>query len=100
MAYARRLPPRRLTRDYRTAARVGDWRACQLIIVQLYRCRLEGETLAEVIYADGYCREHAGDTDNARRCYALAAEKGHTRAARRLAALGGPVPVVPPLRNY
>jgi hypothetical protein len=90
----------RALRDrYRTAARAGDWDTCSLIVAELYRYRLEGELLAELIYADGYAREQRDDTYNARRCYELAASKGHAKAQRRLVALGGPLPPAPPVRH-
>ena len=90
----------RALRDrYQAAARVGNWETCSLIVTQLYRHRLEGQLLAELIYADGYAREHGGDTYNARRCYELAGSKGHAKAQRRLIALGGPLPPVPPVRH-
>jgi len=100
MSSERRLTRGTLRRRYRDAARFGDWDACRLIVTQLLACRFDGPELAEVIYADGYAREHAGDLDNARRCYELAVEKGHVKAAQRLAALGGPVPKLPPRRAY
>jgi hypothetical protein len=90
----------RALRDrYRTAARADDWDTWSLIVTQMYRHRLEGHVLAEVIYADGYVREHRGDTYNARRCYELAASKGHAKAKRRSIALGGALPPVPPVRH-
>jgi len=88
-----------LSDQYRKAARAGNWETCSLIVTQLYRQRLEGQPLAELIYADGYARERRGDTYNARRCYELAASKGHAKAQRRLVALGGPLPPAPPVRH-
>ncbi len=97
MPSERRHTTASLIRDYRAQARAGNWNACHLIVVELYSFRLDDNTRREVIYADGYWREHSGDIDNARRCYDLAASKGHVTAARRLAALGGPVPPVAPI---
>lgn len=88
-----------LIRDYRSAARAGAWDLCHLACTELYSYRLSDDVRRELIYADGYQREMRGDTDNARRCYELAAAKGHPKAARRLDALGGPVPPVEPLRH-
>lgn len=90
---------RALRERYRTAARAGDWATCSLVVAELYRNRLEGRELAELIYADGYAREKRDDTYNARRCYELAASKGHAKARRRLIALGGALPPVPPIRH-
>jgi hypothetical protein len=99
MGYERRSTARSLMRDYRAAARAGNWDSCSLIIAELYRYRLEGDQLAELIYADGYAREHRGDTNTARRCYELAASKGHAKSERRLVALGGLLPHPPPVRH-
>ena len=90
---------RTLRERFRAAARAGSWETCSLIVTQLYCHRLEGHALAELIYADGYAREQRDDTYNARRCYELAASKGHTKAKRRLVALGGALPPVPPVRH-
>jgi TPR repeat protein len=88
-----------LRERYRMAARAGDWAACSLVVAELYRNGLEGHELAELIYADGCAREQRDDTYNARRCYELAASKGHANAQRRLVALGGALPPVPPVRH-
>jgi TPR repeat protein len=90
---------RTLRERYRIAARGGNWETCSLIVTQLYRQNLEGHLLAELIYADGYGREQRNDTYNARRCYELAASKGHANAKRRLIALGGPLQPAPPVRH-
>jgi hypothetical protein len=90
---------RTLLDRYRAAARANDWEACSLAVAQLYRENLEGRVLAELIYADGYAREHRGDTYNARRCHELAASKGQAKAKHRLIALGGALPPVPPTRH-
>jgi len=99
MAGHARITTARLIRDYRAAARVGNWDTCSQIVTQLCRHRLDGDLLAELIYADGYTLEHQGDTDNARRCYELAASKGHVKAGRRLETLGGPAAKAPPHRR-
>ena len=99
MPSERRSTARSLIHEYKDAARAGAWGRCKLIIVEPYSYRLDDDTRREVIYADGYWREQTGDTDNARRCYDLAASKGHKTAARRLAALGGPVTPQPPTRH-
>jgi hypothetical protein len=102
MRMLRRTPGRavRTLRDrYRIAARGGNWETCSLIVTQLYRHRLEGHMLAELICADGCAREQRDDTYNARRCYELAASKGHAIAMCRLSALGGALPPVPPVRH-
>lgn len=90
-----------LINAYRCAARAGEWQLCLDIVQTFFVLRRLDEALrTEVIYASGFAREHQGDVRNARRAYDLAASRGHAKAARRLTALGGPLPPVEPQRNY
>jgi hypothetical protein len=78
-----------LQRQYRDAAKDGDWVRCRILAEQMRGLERDNALAAEAAYALGYALEMLGDGAKATAAYehALLIDRAHAKALRRLTRL-------------
>ena len=78
---------RLLQRQYRDAARAGDWLRCRILAEQMRGLERDNKLAAEAAYALGFALEMLGDQTQAAKHYehALLIDRSHGKARKRLA---------------
>lgn len=81
-----------LQRQYRDAARAGDWVRCRILAEQMRGLERNNVLAAEAAYALGFALEMLGDHSKAASAYgqALLIDCTHAKARRRLTRLTPP----------
>jgi tetratricopeptide (TPR) repeat protein len=75
-----------LQRQYRDAAKAGDWVRCRILAEQMRGLERDNKLAAEAAYALSYALEMLGDRTQAAKHYehALLIDPSHAKARRRL----------------
>ena len=74
-----------LQRQYRDAAKVGDWVRCRILAEQMRGLERDNKLAAEAAYALGFALEMLGDQTQAAKHYehALLIDRSHGKARKR-----------------
>ena len=78
-----------LQRQYREAAKGGDWLRCRILAEQVRGLERDNVLAAEAAYALGFALEMLGERQKAAAAYehALMVDRSHAKARRRLGRL-------------